>query len=48
MNIRGVFACLLTQATADVLKVQYLVNQEKKAHAIISHKQTVLLQKTQK
>jgi hypothetical protein len=34
-------------AQADVLKIQYLVNQEKQAHAIISHKQTVQLKMTQ-
>jgi len=38
MNIRGVFACVFTQAYAEFLKVQYLVNQEKQAHAIMSHK----------
>jgi len=35
-------------AYADVLKVQYPVNHEKQAHAIISHKQAVQLKMTQK
>ena len=48
MNIRGMFACVFTHTYADVLKVHYLVNQEKQAHAIMSHKQTVLLKMAQK
>lgn len=38
MNITGVSARVFTHASAGVLKVQYLVNQEKQAHAIISYK----------